>query len=157
MSIGQAVEVVIMFLIGAAMVNWKLKRVILIGLVSGFLRYVFYALDAPVPLLIGVALHGFAYTFTYISTQIYLARRIAPEWRTRAQALLSLLVGGVGCLIGYLVTGSWLAWCTLVTGVQWQQYWTGLNFLVLGVLVYFTVSYHGYRGGSGSGENSNQS
>jgi hypothetical protein len=157
MSIGQAVEVVIMFLIGAAMVNWKLKRVILIGLVSGFLRYVFYALDAPVPLLIGVALHGFAYTFTYISTQIYLARRIAPEWRTRAQALLSLLVGGVGCLIGYLVTGSWLAWCTLETGVQWQQYWTGLNFLVLGVLVYFTVSYHGYRGGSGSGENSNQS
>lgn len=143
MSIGQVIEVAIMLTVGAVMVEWKLKRVILIGLFSGFLRYLFYAMDSQIPLLIGVAIHGLAFTFTYISTQIYLARRIAPEWRTRAQALLSLLVGGVGNLTGYLVTGSWLVWCTTGTDVDWRQYWVGLDLLVLAVLLYFAFSYHG--------------
>lgn len=145
MSLGQVVEVAIMFTVGSMMVDWQLKRVILVGLSFGFLRYFLYAMDAKIPVLLGVASHGLAFTFTYISTQIYLARRIAPEWRTRAQALLSLLVGGVGNLTGYLVTGAWLAWCQGESGVNWQQYWLGLDLLVLAVLAYFAISYHGQQ------------
>ena len=145
MSIGQVVEVGIMFTIGGFMVDWRLKFVILFGLFSGLLRYLFYAMDSQVPLLLGVALHGMAFTFTYISTQIYLARRIAPEWRTRAQALLSLLVGGVGNLTGYLITGAWLHWCTENSSVNWKPYWLGLDLLVLFVLIYFAISYQGER------------
>jgi nucleoside transporter len=145
MSIGQVIEVGIMITIGGFMVQWRLKGVILIGLFSGLLRYLFYAMDSEIPLLLGVAMHGMAFTFTYISTQIYLARRIAPEWRTRAQALLSLLVGGVGNLTGYLVTGTWLHWCTEDSKVNWQPYWLGLDLLVLVVLVYFAISYQGEK------------
>jgi MFS family permease len=90
-----------------------------------------------------------AFTFTYISIQIYLARRIAPEWRTRAQALLSLLVGGVGNLTGYLITGAWLHWCTENSAVNWRPYWLGLDLLVLVVLIYFAISYQGERQDSG--------
>jgi len=79
----------------------------------------------------------------YISTQIYLAQQVDPAWRTRAQALLSLLVGGVGNLIGYLVTGSWLHWCTKAGVVDWGTYWLGLAGLVTLVMVYFMVGYHG--------------
>jgi len=143
MSIGQVIEVVIMITVGGFMVDWKLKRVILVGLFSGVVRYLFYAMDGQIPLLIGVAIHGLAFTFTYISTQIYLARNVAAQWRTRAQALLSLLVGGVGNLTGYLVTGTWLSWCSVDSDVNWQQYWIGLDLLVLGVFIYFALSYHG--------------
>jgi hypothetical protein len=145
MSLGQVIEVVIMFAIGSVMVEWKLKRVILVGLSTGLLRYFFYAMDGQIPLLLGVGLHGLAYTFTYISTQIYLAKRIAPQWRTRAQALLSLLVGGIGNLTGYLVTGTWLAICTSGSDVNWQQYWIGLSLLVLAVLIYFAMNYQGEK------------
>jgi hypothetical protein len=145
MSLGQVIEVVIMFAIGSVMVEWKLKRVILVGLSTGLLRYFFYAMDGQIPLLLGVGLHGLAYTFTYISTQIYLAKRIAPQWRTRAQALLSLLVGGIGNLSGYLVTGTWLAICTSGSDVNWQQYWIGLSLLVLAVLIYFAMNYQGEK------------
>ncbi|MCE2800508.1 MAG: MFS transporter [Planctomycetaceae bacterium] len=145
MSLGQVIEVVIMFAIGSVMVEWKLKRVILVGLSTGLLRYFFYAMDGQIPLLLGVGLHGLAYTFTYISTQIYLAKRIAPQWRTRAQALLSLLVGGIGNLTGYLVTGTWLAICTSGSDVNWQQYWIGLSLLVFAVLIYFAMNYQGEK------------
>lgn len=145
MSLGQVIEVAIMFTIGSVMVDWKLKWVILVGLFSGLVRYLFYAMDGQIPLLLGVCMHGMAFTFTYISTQIYLARRIAPQWRTRAQALLSLLVGGVGNLTGYLVTGTWLAMCTNGSDVNWQQYWIGLGLLVLAVLIYFAINYQGEK------------
>ena len=145
MSLGQVIEVVVMFAIGSLMVDWKLKRVIFVGLFTGLLRYLFYAIDSQLPLLLGVGMHGLAYTFTYISTQIYLAKRIAPEWRTRAQALLSLLVGGVGNLSGYLVTGTWLAMCSNGSEVNWQQYWAGLGLLVLAVLIYFAINYQGEK------------
>lgn len=145
MSLGQVIEVAIMFTIGSVMVDWKLKWVILVGLFSGLVRYLFYAMDGQIPLLLGVCMHGMAFTFTYISTQIYLARRIAPQWRTRAQALLSLLVGGVGNLTGYLVTGTWLAMCTNGSDVNWRQYWIGLGLLVLAVLIYFAINYQGEK------------
>lgn len=145
MSIGQVFEVAIMLSIGGVMVDWPVKRVILVGLFCGLLRYLFYAFDAPLPLMVGVALHGLAFTFTYISIQIYLARRIATQWRARAQALLSLLVGGVGNLTGYLITGTWLSWCTQDTTVDWSQYWIGLDLLVLAVLIYFACGYHGQK------------
>jgi MFS family permease len=89
----------------------------------------------------GVGLHGLAYTFTYISTQIYLAKKIDPAWRTRAQALLSMMTGGFGNLAGYLFTGAWLALCETQGDVDWTQYWLVLNGLVLLVLVYFAISY----------------
>jgi MFS family permease len=133
-----------MFAVGGLMVQWKLKPVIMVGLLCGLARYLLYAMNASNPLLAGVMLHGLAYTFVYISTQIYLAQRVDAAWRTRAQALLSLMVGGVGNLIGYLVTGSWLYWCRGQTGeVDWRSFWLGLAVLVTVVIVYFAIGYRG--------------
>jgi len=144
MSLGQVIEVAVMFAVGGLMVQWKLKPVIMVGLMCGLARYLLYAMDASNPLLAGVMLHGLAYTFVYISTQIYLAQRVDAAWRTRAQALLSLMVGGVGNLIGYLVTGSWLYWCRGQAGeVDWRSFWLGLAVLVTVVIVYFAVGYRG--------------
>jgi len=143
MSLGQASEVVAMIAIGRILGRWDLKWIILFGLFCGMLRYGLYAVDMRLPVLIGVGLHGFAFTFTYICTQIYLAERIEAEWQSRAQALLSLLTGGVGNLIGYLITGAWFQFCQSPAGIQWTEYWLGLGTLVTLVLFYFAVGYRG--------------
>lgn len=145
MSLGQATEVFVMFVIGGVLTKWRLKWIIASGLAFGVARYLLYACDAPFPLLVGVGLHGLAYTFIFISAQIYLANEIAPEWRTRAQALLSMLTSGIGSLIGYGLTGTWYTFCLHGRIVNWQVYWLGLGCVVGLVFLFFTVSYHGKR------------
>jgi MFS family permease len=140
MSLGQVLEVVVLFAIGGILTRWGFKRVIALGLVCGILRYALYACDSPWAVLTGVALHGFAYTITYISIQLYLAERIKVQWRTRAQALLSMMTGGMGNLVGYLLTGKWLVACETDGTPSWTIYWLGLCSLVVLVMVYFVRS-----------------
>jgi MFS family permease len=143
MSLGQVIEVAVMVFIGGILARWSLKWVIVTGLACGILRYVLYAQDAPVLLVIGVCLHGLAYTFTYISAQIYLAEKIEAAWRTRAQALLSMMTGGIGNLVGYLLTGSWFSFCQDGELTDWPMFWGGLCGLVLLVTLYFLRSFRG--------------
>lgn len=137
MSLGQVLEVVVLFAIGAILIRYGFRLVILLGLFFGILRYSLYAFDAPIAVLAGIALHGFAYTFIYISAQLYLAARIEISWRTRGQALLSTMTGGIGNLVGYLLTGGWLAVCQNDGAPSWTVYWLGLCGLVVLVTVYF--------------------
>jgi len=94
-------------------------------------------------------LHGCSFTLVFITAQIYLDQRVATAWRARAQALMSLMNGGVGNLIGYLGTGWWFAECSRPAGTHWPRFWGGLAGVVAGVLIYFLFAYQG-RGGSPS-------
>ena len=143
MSLGQVSEVFAMLAIGGLFGRFNLKWIIAIGLLFGVCRYGLYATNSAWAVLLGLSFHGFAFTLTHISSQIYLAERVDPELRTRAQALLSLMTAGVGNLLGYFLTASWLTLCTDDTNVVWFQYWTGLGALVMGVLGYFLVGYRG--------------
>jgi MFS family permease len=140
MSLGQVLEVGVLFAIGAILSRYGFRRVMALGLFCGVLRYVLYALDTPLGVLTGIALHGFAYTFIYISAQLYLAERIKVQWRTRAQALLSMMTGGIGNLTGYLLTGGWLAVCEYEGVPSWTPFWLGLCSLVVLVMIYFARS-----------------
>ena len=141
MSIGQVTEVFALIGISFILERLKMRSVMIIGICFGIARYVLYASESTIPVLIGLSLHGICYTFTYIGAQIYLAEKIDASWRTRAQALLSFMTSGIGNLTGYLLTGAWLTTCTKDNHVQWQQYWLGLTLLIFIVLVYFTMSY----------------
>jgi TRAP-type C4-dicarboxylate transport system permease small subunit len=94
-------------------------------------------------LLLGISLHGASFTLVFITAQIYLDQRVDVAWRARAQALMSLMNGGVGNLIGYLGIAGWFAVCERSTGVQWPRFWMGLALMVAAVLVYFLAAYHG--------------
>lgn len=153
MSLGQISEVIALVFIGGILQRWKFKWVVSAGIGFGVLRYLFYATDSTVLVLLGLSMHGVAFTFTYISMQIYLAERIESGWRTRAQALLAMMTGGVGNLAGYLACGAWLAVSTSENGVGWTRYWGGLGVLVLVVLVYFALSYRGTDNRNGASDN----
>jgi nucleoside transporter len=143
MSLAQTTEIVAMFSLGWLLHHWRLKWIFACGLTIGVLRFALSALDTKGSLLLGVSLHGASFVLVLITAQIYLNQRIDSAWRTRAQALLTLLNGGVGNLIGYLGTGWWFDACARPAGTRWPLFWGGLAATVVAVLVYFLAAYRG--------------
>jgi nucleoside transporter len=137
MSLAQVTEVMAMFSLAWLLLNWRLKWIFAAGLSLGVLRFALSGMNTNPSLLLGITLHGASFVLVFITAQIYLNQRIDPAWRTRAQALLTLLNGGVGNLIGYLGSGWWFAACTTQSPTHWSLYWCGLAALVAGVLGYF--------------------
>lgn len=147
MSLGQITEVIAMFALAGLLTNWRLKWIFATGLGLGLLRYILCAINAKGWLLAGITLHGCAFTLVFITAQIYLDERVEAAWRARAQALMSLMSGGVGNLIGYLGTGWWFAACAGTTGTRWPLFWSGLAVATAAVLAYFLTAYHGQGSG----------
>jgi MFS family permease len=146
MSLAQCSEIIGMFSLAWLLLNWRLKWIFTCGLALGVLRFGLSALNTKNSLLLGIGLHGASFVLVFITAQIYLNQRIDPAWRTRAQALLTLLNGGVGNLIGYLGTGWWFAACARpdgTAGTRWPLYWGALAASVGGVMVYFLAAYRG--------------
>jgi len=142
MSLAQVSEIVAMFSLGWLLHNWRLKWIFACGLAIGVLRFAFSAVNNEWSLLFGIGLHGASFTFIFVTAAIYLDQRIDPGWRTRAQALLSLMNGGIGNLIGYLGTGWWFAACAK-SEMRWTFFWGGLAAIAFTVLIYFLAAYRG--------------
>jgi MFS family permease len=147
MGLAQVTEIIAMFSLGWLLLKWRLKWIIVFGLGFGVARFALSALNTKTGLLMGIGLHGASYVLVYISAMIYINQRVEPAWRTRAQALLTLMNGGVGNLIGYLFCGWWFSDCTTVTGTHWTLYWALLSLMVVAIGLYFTATYRGKSGG----------
>src|SRR5208337_2488092 len=96
----QCSEFVAMFSLAWLLHHWRLKWIFACGLAIGVLRFAASAVNTKSSLL-----HGASFVLVFITAQIYLNQRIDSAWRTRAQALLTLMNNGVGNLIGYLGSG----------------------------------------------------
>jgi MFS family permease len=143
MSLGQTTEVLVMLLLSGVMARFRLKWVFLSGIAICIVRFSFNALNTLPSVMFGTFLHGFAYTLYFITTQIYLEERIDPKWRVRAQALLAMLMSGVGNLLGYLGGGWWYAESTANKVTDWPHFWWGEVALTAVVCVFFAVAYRG--------------
>ena len=141
MSLAQTTEIVAMFSLAWLLLNWRVKWIFACGLGLGIVRFALSALNTKFSLLAGITLHGGSFTLVFITAAIYLDQRIDSAWRTRAQALLALVGGGVGNFIGYLGTGWWFNTCTPATGTHWPVFWGGLAASVAAVLIYFLAVY----------------
>jgi MFS family permease len=147
MTLGQVTEIIALFSLGSLLLRWRLKWILACGLGFGVLRFAFSAIDTRGWLLSGVLLHGCSFGLVFITAQIYLEERVEAKWRARAQALLTLMTGGVGNLLGYLGTGWWFSRCTSLTGTQWPLFWGVLAAAVGIVMAYFLTAYRGVGSG----------
>ncbi len=141
MSLAQTTEIIAMFSLAWMLHHWRLKWVFACGLGIGVARFALSAMNDERFLLLGIALHGASFVLVFITAQIYLDQQIDPAWRARAQALLTLMNGGFGNLIGYLGTGWWFAACTKSTGTHWPWFWGRLTLVIIGVLFYFLATF----------------
>jgi nucleoside transporter len=141
MSLGQVTEIIAMFGLAWLLVNWRLKWIFAAGLAFGVARFAFSAMDTQPSLLLGITLHGASFVLVFITAQIFLEQQIDPAWRTRAQALLTLMNGGIGNLVGYLGTGWWFNACTATGHTDWRLFWGMLSASVAAVLAYFLSAF----------------
>ena len=146
MSLAQSTEIITMLLLAGVLARFRLKWVFLSGIVICVVRYAMNAADTLTWIVIGTTLHGFAFTLYFITTQIYLEERIDPKWRVRAQALLALLMGGVGNLLGYLGGGWWHQACQVDGRTDWSRFWWGETALTAAVCLFFALAYRGRKG-----------
>lgn len=145
-SLGQTTEILVMLLLAGVLARVRLKWVFLSGIAICVVRYSINTIHSLPSVMLGTFLHGIAFTLYFITTQIYLEERIDPKWRVRAQALLALLMSGVGNLCGYLGGGWWYEACTHNHVTDWPRFWWGETALTAVVCVFFALAYRG-RGG----------
>ena len=146
MGLAQVSETAAMLCLGWWLLNWSLKWIFVFGLLFGVVRFVLSACNTPELLLLGIGVHGLSFVPVFITAQIYLDQQIDPAWRSRAQALLTLLNGGIGNLIGYMGNGWWFHACRQPGGTRWPVFWGGLAAVAAAVLVYFLSTYREQRG-----------
>jgi MFS family permease len=148
MTLAQTTELIAMFSLAGLFLRWRLKWIFVAGLCFGLLRFILCAVNSPFWVLAGTSLHGLTFTLYFITAQIYINERVGPEWRARAQAMMALMVNGVGNLFGYLGTGWWFKACAQGAATQWQLFWSGVTMAVGVVMIYFLAAYHGKYSGT---------
>lgn len=145
MALGQISEIIAMYALARLLAGGRLKPVFLAGIAFGVLRYALFATNAKLWMLVGVSLHGFAFTLYFITAQIYLEQRAPARLRARAQALLAVMIGGFGNLAGYLGSGWWKHANTIGAWTDWAVFWGGLSLSMVMVFVFFALFYRGKR------------
>jgi MFS family permease len=147
MTIAQISEVIAMLLVGAVMLRFRVKTVLLWALGLSVLRFSMSAYAGESGLIswhiAGIAMHGMCYTFYFITAQVFLDRRVDPGLRGQAQGLLSLVTSGLGPLVGAVVCGWLRTHLVDAAGHGWMEFWAILAAMITVCFVIFAVFYRG--------------
>jgi len=131
MTIGQASEFVFMLLIPLFFRRLGVKKMLLIGIASWAVRYIFFAygnVHANLWMLYaGIALHGLSYDFFFVTGQIYTDRAAGDSNKSAAQGIITLGTYGLGLLIGSYASGFLTEHFATHTGAaisyDWKSVW----------------------------------
>ncbi|MBK1833506.1 MFS transporter [Roseibacillus ishigakijimensis] len=154
MTVGQTSEIAAMLLIGWTFRRLPVKSIFLIALALGLARYLFcfagawgegqwsrWAQLAWVTL--GIFMHGFCWTLFFESGRLFVDRRVPRELRSQAQALLTIVTGGMGQITGIFVSGWIFRACLQPGGWGWTGFWLILAVLCALAGLVFAVGYQG--------------
>ena len=146
MSFGQWSEVAAMLVTGYLMMKFRVKALLMAGLICCVLRFVWFALAGETHhvgwMIPGIAIHGVCYTIFFIVGQLHLDRQVEPGMRGQLHGLVSLATAGVGTLLGTLGL-KWLHAFTVETRNDWATYWLTLTAFTVGCLLWFGFSFQG--------------
>lgn len=147
MALGQISELGAMLLMASLMGRFRVKSLLGLALSLSVIRYLFFAWSgvsgSTVGLVIGISLHGMCYTFYFITAQLFIDRRVAPELRSQAQGLLSMVSNGVGMLFGTVAVRALYDQTVAADHGGWVLFWAILAGLLLILTVVFSFSYTG--------------
>ncbi len=112
MAFGQVSEIFFMLLIPFFFRRLGVKWMLLLGMLAWVARFAIFAIGASAGayyfILIGILIHGICYDFFFVTGQIYIDKKTAPEVRGQVQGLLVLLTQGIGFLLGTLLSGAYV-------------------------------------------------
>lgn len=141
MAMGQVLETVAMLGMGYVIGRFRVKSILLVAMVCGVLRYLFYSADSVNWLLAGIVLHGVCWTFFFEAGKVFVHRRVDEGLRGQAQALLGFFTGGLGGVLGIIVVKMIHEWIYPEYG--WSTYWMILTGMNCAAMVFFAIGYRG--------------
>ena len=109
MTMGQMSEFFFMLVMPFFFVRLGVKRMLLVGMLAWFGRYLLFAFGNAQELVfmyyLGIILHGICYDFFFVTGQIYVDNIAPKEIQASAQGFITLITYGVGMLIGNWLSG----------------------------------------------------
>lgn len=134
MTIGQWMEIIFLLALPWFLGEFGMRNVLIMGMAAWALRYAFFALGRPFPLiLLALALHGICFDFFFVAGFIHVDKTAPAAIHTSAQALYIFLIYGLGSFLGNEAAGWVNQWCTTevldpqtqqkVRVTNWRRFW----------------------------------
>ncbi len=107
MTIAQFAEIFVMaFMLSWALKKFGMRRTMTLGILAWPIRYIIFVIGTPSWLVIAsLGLHGFCYVFFFTAAYIYVDNIAPKDIRASAQALISVVILGLGNYVGSLFCG----------------------------------------------------
>jgi MFS family permease len=147
MSLGQVAEMFFMLLVPVALARYGAKWAMGAGLVALLVRYAAFlgggVLHLPALYYVAILVHGLIYGFFFVGGQVYIDKKAPAEIRAQAQGLISLILFGIGMLIGTFFNNKLIDIYTVeqtIEGVaqkvtNWDAIWVILTAMMAVLLV----------------------
>jgi MFS family permease len=115
------------------------------GMLAWALRYLLFAFGNAGPgmwmLWAGILMHGICYDFFFVTGQIYIDRKAAPELRAAAQGLITFLTYGAGMFVGSWLSGAVVEHYSVSGGHDWRAIWLVPGAMSAGILLLFLATF----------------
>lgn len=128
MTLGQGSEIVMMLLMPLIYRRFRLKDILLAGLLAWSVRYALLAFgnagELSILFYLAILLHGICFDFFFMTGQIYTDQEAPLHLRGTAQGFLMFLTYGVGMFLGSMLSGYAVDFFTTTTGTTVTRNWT---------------------------------
>ncbi len=108
-SLAQISETLFILAIPFFMKRFGIKQVMLISMIAWVLRFGLFAFGNPGDglwmILLSCIIYGMAFDFFNISGSLFVEKSVEPSIRASAQGLFTMMVNGVGAVLGSRVSG----------------------------------------------------
>jgi hypothetical protein len=146
MSVGQVVEIFMVFVLSSLYVRLGPKRTIALGMAAWVVRFGLLAVGHPLAMMIlALSLHGVCFACGRIAATIYVDTICERDARASAQTLLSLTVDGTGMVLGNLIAGAVAAHYRTAGAWHWRNIWIVPAFGCAVALVAFLAGFQARR------------
>jgi NHS family xanthosine MFS transporter len=108
-SLAQISETLFILAIPFFMKRFGIKQVMLMSMVAWVLRFGLFAYGNPGDglwmILLSCIIYGMAFDFFNISGSLFIEKSVEPSIRASAQGLFTMMVNGVGAVLGSRISG----------------------------------------------------
>jgi len=144
MSMGQIAEVVFLFAFPLMFIKLRYKGSIVAAIAAWVVMYGFFALGAYTGqtgfIYAVLPLHGFCFTFFFVSGQLFVDEKAPSSLRNSAQGLIAFATYGVGKYLGTLVAGNVVhQYTTAQNTYNWVSVWVIPFVMAVAILIGFVA------------------
>ncbi len=138
MSSGQVAEIIFLFTFPFFFAKLRYKGSISVAIFAWMLLYGLFALgaytDSSTFIYMALPIHGFCFTFFFVTGQLYVDDKASSNLRNSAQGLIAFATYGVGKYLGTFIAGNVVSANTIgENSYNWLNIWL-IPFIIIAVI-----------------------